>query len=69
MSEVKRTIEQRIRKRAHELWEEAGCPEGQAMHDWHEAERQVRADEEAYDETLEESFPASDPPAHSGITP
>ena len=28
-----------------------------------------KADQDKLDESLEESFPASDPPSHSGVTP
>lgn len=38
--------EQRIRERAHRLWEEEGRPGGRAHEHWEEAERQV-AEEEA----------------------
>jgi Protein of unknown function (DUF2934) len=31
-----------IRKRAHQLWEAAGKPEGQEERFWHEAERQLK---------------------------
>ncbi|HTO62766.1 MAG TPA: DUF2934 domain-containing protein [Bradyrhizobium sp.] len=33
---------QTIRSKAHELWEQAGKPEGQEEHFWHEAERQLK---------------------------
>jgi hypothetical protein len=32
-----------IKKRAHELWMERGCPHGSADEDWHQAERELRA--------------------------
>ena len=31
-----------IRKRAHQLWEAAGRPNGKADYFWHEAERQLQ---------------------------
>ena len=34
--------EDEIRERAHQLWEQAGKPDGQHEHFWHEAERQLR---------------------------
>lgn len=68
MSEQKAMFEQRVREAAHALWLEAGSPEGQAEHFWRLAERNVRAEEKDYDQALADSFPASDPPAHSGIT-
>jgi hypothetical protein len=33
--------EQQIRVRAHELWEEAGKPDGQQDEFWHKAEKQL----------------------------
>ncbi len=33
-----------IRMRAHELWESAGCPQGQEDHFWLEAERQLNVE-------------------------
>jgi hypothetical protein len=36
----------RIRERAHRLWEQEGRPEGREALHWHEAERQLVAEEE-----------------------
>lgn len=33
--------DEQIRARAHQLWEEAGCPDGQAEDFWHRAEREL----------------------------
>ncbi len=33
--------DEQIRSRAHQLWEEAGRPEGQADQFWHQAEREL----------------------------
>ena len=57
--------EQRIRERAYVLWEEANCPEGQADKFWNLAQQEISTQEVAYNETLKESFPASDPPANT----
>jgi hypothetical protein len=35
--------EERIRIRAHQLWEIAGRPEGREQEFWHEAERELKA--------------------------
>ncbi len=61
-------VQDRLRERAYELWQEAGSPDGQAEHFWNLAKRDVKADEKEYDKALMDSFPASDPPAHSGFT-
>jgi len=60
--------EKRIEEHARALWITAGSPEGGPQAFFEEARLQIAADETAVDETVEESFPASDPPAHTGIT-
>jgi hypothetical protein len=62
-----RTPEQ-IRERAYQLWERNGRRHGHAQDDWLEAERElgeleVRSASRAVDESVKQSFPASDPPA------
>jgi hypothetical protein len=37
------TLEARIRERAYEIWNAAGCPEGEAERHWLMAEREVLA--------------------------
>ncbi|WGD55584.1 DUF2934 domain-containing protein [Bradyrhizobium sp. CB1650] len=37
--------EQKIRERAHLLWEQAGRPEGKEDHFWLEAERQLQEEQ------------------------
>ncbi|CAH1654057.1 MULTISPECIES: DUF2934 domain-containing protein [unclassified Chelatococcus] len=44
--------ENRIRQRAHQLWEEEGRPEGRAERHWFQA-KEIVAVEEGYFETLE----------------
>jgi hypothetical protein len=46
-----------------ELYRLRGDRPGSATDDWLRAEEEIRA-EQAVDEALEDSFPASDPPAH-----
>jgi DUF2934 family protein len=61
---------QAVRDLAYSLWEQRGKPEGDAERHWLEAERllgaQPRTDNQRVDESVRESFPASDAPA-SGI--
>jgi len=61
---------QAVRDLAHSLWEQRGKPEGEAEQDWFEAERLLgarpRTDNQRVDESVRESFPASDAPA-SGL--
>lgn len=66
MAGTARVVEkERIRRRAHEIYVQRGQKPGLALQDWLQAEREVRsADDEAVDEASEESFPASDAPAH-----
>jgi hypothetical protein len=37
--------EQKIRERAHQLWEQAGRPEGKEQQFWLEAERQLKEEQ------------------------
>jgi hypothetical protein len=41
--------EQQIRTRAHQLWEQAGNPEGREDEFWHRAERELRETEQLGD--------------------
>jgi hypothetical protein len=66
--------EQKVRERAYAIWEWEGRPEDRAEEIWLRAEQELLAEsrrfgwrpersEEMVDEAVEESFPASDPPA------
>ena len=61
-------VPERVRALAQRLWEEAGRPEPGWRGFIQQARSQVREDERLYDKTLADSYPASDPPANSGIT-
>ncbi|PZW48775.1 Protein of unknown function (DUF2934) [Humitalea rosea] len=67
MSDQQTLREQRLREKAYQLWQEAGSPEGEDDRFWQQAIAATEHEEDALDETVEESFPASDPPANSGI--
>jgi hypothetical protein len=48
---------------AYHLWQARGCPEGSAEQDWLDAEKQLRSASDVLDSSLQETIPASDPPA------
>lgn len=60
--------QQRIDEQARALWEAAGSPPPgpEAFRD--DASQRIAQEEKAVDTANAQSFPASDPPAHSGIT-
>ncbi len=60
--------ESEVRQRAYELWQKEGCPHGNADEFWHRACAELAGRETDIDTALEDTFPASDPPAHSGTT-
>lgn len=61
-------MQKRICEQAYYLWEESGKPEGKSDIFWRKAERQINLEEAEYDSAVDDTFPASDPPANSGFT-
>ncbi|MGC2777141.1 MAG: DUF2934 domain-containing protein [Bradyrhizobium sp.] len=43
-------LQERIRQRAHALWEQSGRPDGHEDEFWHRAEREIREMEQLHDE-------------------
>jgi len=44
--------EQRVRDRAYEIWQQAGCPEGKSDEHWRQAETEISADESSLNEEI-----------------
>ena len=42
------SLEEQIRRRAHQIWLENGSPEGTELIDWHEAEREILSEQERF---------------------
>ena len=59
--------DEQVRETAYFLWIDAARPAGRAEEFWLAAEK-LLADGEKADTASEDSFPASDPPANTGIT-
>jgi hypothetical protein len=64
-------LEDRIRRRAHELWESEGKPSGRATDHWTEAKRQLERDERTRESREAEIAPhaprTSDPLHVTGV--
>ena len=56
-----RDLEQRIRARAHQLWEQEGRPDGRADSHWEQA-KAIIALEDAHHQTLKPSEPPAPEP-------
>ena len=54
-----------IRDRAYALWVEAGSPDGNDQHFWHQAERELAEDADA--DSSEEASEISPPPLPGGL--
>jgi hypothetical protein len=63
----KQPNEEAVRELAYRLWEQRGRPHGRSEEDWFAAEKRLAGDSGAssrgVDESVKESFPASDAPA------
>ena len=59
------SIQEKIRRRAYEIYVERGSQAGSELDDWLRAEAEIlRAEDAAVEEASEQSFPASDSPAY-----
>jgi len=68
---MQQDLKQNLRERAYFLWQQEGCPDGQADQHWKRAcelEAERKTSETCIDVEEEDSFPASDPPSRSVIT-
>jgi Protein of unknown function (DUF2934) len=61
-------LKEKIRDTAYRLWEEDGRPDGRSDEYWHRARQLLHLGEGKIDLQSGHSLPASDAPAHTGVT-
>jgi hypothetical protein len=64
------TIDERIRRKAHELWEIEGKPNGRSEDHWAEAKRQIEQEDRAGGNKASDTMPRTpipDPLAVTGV--
>ncbi len=44
---------ERIRERAYEIWQRAGCPDAKAVEHWLQAEAEIKAEERGLEQEIE----------------
>jgi Protein of unknown function (DUF2934) len=44
--------EQRVRERAYEIWQKAGCPEEKSVEHWLQAEAEIAAEEQGLEQEI-----------------
>lgn len=44
--------EQRVRDRAYQIWQAAGCPDGKSAEHWAQAEAEIAAEEKGLDDEI-----------------
>jgi hypothetical protein len=66
MSDREPDIEEQVRQRAYELWEEAGRPEGRGDEFWHEAWTDITSGSEPVATATIGATASGDPPSKEG---
>ena len=61
--------EDRIQRRAHEIWEREGRPEGRHEEHWAQARREIEAEEEGGSSAAPDASPTDTAPGIAGIGP
>ena len=68
MSDRGPDIEEQVRRRAYELWEEAGRPEGRGDEFWHEAWADITSGSEPVATATVDATASPHPPSHKGLS-